>query len=81
MSKLKTFIIRQTLSLDLQRLLQAESEEQAIDFAYGSFDPTKVEDCQPLDWDHPWDAEEVEGTVPKTMSETEFAKWREVGVL
>ena len=81
MSKLKTFIIRQTLSLDLQWLLQAESQEQAIESAYGSFDPTKVVECQPLDWDRPWGAEEVESTVPKTMSETEFAKWREVGVL
>jgi len=81
MSNLKTFIIRQTLSLDLQWLLQAESEEQAINHAFGNFNSANVVECQPLDWDHPWDAEEVFGTPPQTMSAEQLAKWQEVGVL
>jgi len=77
---MKQFIIRQTVDLDLQWLIEAESMEDAIE-NWGNFDSTKVVGIYPLDWDKPWDVEEVEGKAPSFLSAQELRKWQEVGVL
>jgi len=77
---MKQFIIRQTVDIDLQWLLEAESVQDALEKAWGNFDITKVVDICPLDWDKPWDAEEVEGSTPKTLSAEQLEKWQSVGV-
>lgn len=78
---MKKFIIRQTVELDLQWLVEAESVEDAREKAWGNFDSAKVVDICPLDWDKPWDAEEVEGKAPSFFSAETLRKWQEVGVL
>ena len=78
---MKQFIIRQSVDLDLQWLIEAESVEDALAKAWGNFDSAKVVDICPLDWDKPWDAEEVEGSMPHTLSAEQLRKWQEVGVL
>lgn len=78
---MKQFIIRQTVDIDLQWLIEAESVENALEKAWGNSDSSKVVDICPLDWDKPWDAEEVEGKAPSTLSAKELHKWQEVGIL
>ena len=78
---MKKFIIRQTIDIDLQWLIEAESYGHALIKAWGNFDSSKVVDICPLDWDKPWDAEEVEGSTPRTLSAEELRKWQEVGIL
>lgn len=78
---MKQFIIRQTIDLDLQWMVEAESVEDALAKAWGNFNSANVVDICPLDWDKPWDAEEVEGKAPSTLSEQELRKWKELGVL
>lgn len=78
---MKQFIIRQTVDIDLQWLIEAESVQDALDKAWGNFDSAKVVDICPLDWDKPWDAEEVEGKAPSFISAEHLRKWQEVGVL
>lgn len=78
---MKKFIIRQTVDIDLQWLIEAESVEDALEKAWGNFNIAKVVDICPLDWDKPWDAEEVEGTAPSFISAERLRKWQEVGVL
>ena len=41
---MKQFIIRQTVDLDLQWLIEAESAEDALAKAWGNFDSSKVVD-------------------------------------
>lgn len=77
----KQFIIRQTVEIDLQWLLEAETKQDALENAFGNFDSAKIVDICPLDWAKPWDAEEVEGQTPHVISTKEIAKWQELGVL
>lgn len=78
---MKKFIIRQTVDIDLQWLIEAESYEDALHKAWGNFDSSKVVDICPLDWDKPWDAEEVEGEAPSFISADHLRRWQEVGIL
>lgn len=78
---MKQFIIRQTVDIDLQWLIEAEDVKDALEKAWGNFDSAKVVDICPLDWDKPWDAEEVEGEAPSVLSAKELHKWQEVGLL
>lgn len=76
------FIIHQTIDLELNWVIDAESVEDALEKAYGNFDATKVLSMDVLSWDRPWDATEA---LPeedlKFMSKDTFSKWMEVGVL
>jgi hypothetical protein len=78
---MKQFIVRQTVDLDLQWLIEAESVQDALEKAWGNFDISKVVDICPLDWDKPWDAEEVQGEAPSFLSAEELHKWQELGLL
>ncbi len=77
---MKKFIIRQTIDLDLQWVIEAEDVQDALEKAWGNFDSTKVIDIQPLDWDHPWDAEEMSGDVTYFTDE-ELQQWKDLGIL
>lgn len=77
---MKKFIIRQTIDLDLQWVIEAEDVQDALEKAWGNFDSSKVIDIQPLDWDHPWDAEEMSGDVTYFTDE-ELQQWKDLGVL
>jgi hypothetical protein len=76
----KKFIIRQTIDLDLQWVIEAEDVQDALEKAWGNFDSSKVIDIQPLDWDHPWDAEEMSGDVTYFTDE-ELQQWKDLGIL
>lgn len=75
------FIIHQTVDLELNWVIDAESVEDALEKAYGNFDSTKVLSIDVLDWDRPWDASEALPDSLRMMSDATVAKWREVGVL
>lgn len=77
---MKKFIIRQTIDLDLQWVIEAEDVQDALEKAWGNFDSSKVIDIQPLDWDHPWDAEEMSGDVTYFTDE-ELKQWKDLGIL
>lgn len=77
---MKKFIIRQTVDLDLQWVIEAEDVQDALEKAWGNFDSSKVIDIQPLDWDHPWDAEEMSGDVTY-LTDEELQKWKDLGIL
>ncbi len=77
---MKKFIIRQTIDLDLQWVIEAEDVQDALEKAWGNFDSSKVIDIQPLDWDHPWDAEEMSGDVTYFTDE-ELQQWKDLGIL
>lgn len=74
------FIIRQSVDIDLQWVVEAEDREDALEKAWGNFDASKVIDIQPLNWDHPWDAEEIEGDV-QTFTDKELEPWKALGIL
>jgi hypothetical protein len=75
------FIIHQTVDLELNWVIDAESVEDALEKAWGNFDSTKVLSIDVLDWDRPWDASEALPDSLRMMSDATVAKWREVGVL
>lgn len=75
------FIIHQTVDLELNWVIDAESVEDALEKAWGNFDSTKVLNIDVLDWDRPWDASEALPDSLRMMSDATVAKWREVGVL
>lgn len=78
---MKKFIIHQTVDLELNWVIDAETIEDALEKAYGNFDSTKVLNIDVLDWDRPWDASEALPDPLRMMSDATVAKWREVGVL
>lgn len=77
---MKQFNIRQTVEIDLQWVVEANSREEALEKAWGNFDSTKITDLCVLDWDKPWDAEEFD--IPfNFFKEDEIKPWREIGIL
>lgn len=78
---MKKYIIRQTIDLDLQWVIEANSKEEALENAWGNFDSAKVIDICALDWNKPWDAEEVEGSEPRPMTQSELKNWQALGIL
>ena len=78
---MKKFIVRQTVEIDLQWVVEAEDRDDAREKAWdGKFDHSKVVDIQTLPWDRPWDIEDCD-EEPRYLSEDAIAKWREINVL
>ena len=77
---MKKFIIRQTVEIDLQWAIEANSREEALEQAWGDFDDTKITDLVVLDWEKPWDAEEIDMPV-SFVKESDLKPWREIGIL
>lgn len=77
---MKQFNIRQTVEIDLQWVVEANDREEALEKAWGNFDSTKIIDLVVLDWEKPWDAEEIDFKVG-FFGEDDLKPWREIGII
>lgn len=75
----KTFAVQQTISVNVTYLVDAEDEFQATDCP---FDPSRVIDIEPLDWDRPWDAEEADDEQKDTvfLTAAQLEPWACIGI-
>lgn len=83
---MKTFLIRQTVDVEVQWLWETEDDkmtaEEALRRAYGNFDDTSIVSIQALDWDMPFDSEEIpEEEIPVKISNDSKTLWQSVGVI
>lgn len=74
------FLVSQSVDIDVSYVVEAETLEDAL--TYGNFDVTKVVSVDHLDWDKPYDAEEIaDGTVLPFLSRQALLVYMNAGIL
>ena len=74
------FLVSQSVDIDISYVVEAETLEDAL--TYGNFDATKVVSVDHLDWDKPYDAEEIaDGTVLPFLSQQALLVYMNAGIL
>jgi hypothetical protein len=77
---MKKFLVSQSVDIDISYVVEAETLEDAL--TYGNFDVTKVVSVDHLDWDKPYDAEEIaDGTVLPFLSRQALLVYMNAGIL
>lgn len=79
---MKKFIIRQTVNVEVRWMLDAETEKEALEKAYGNFDDSQIVSIDALEWDTPYAADEVrDEDIHYWIDKDSKILWRSVGVI
>jgi len=77
---MKKYLVHQSIDIAMCHIIEAESLEEAKEIARdGAYERAKIADIQVLNWDSPWDVEEMTHDVGP-MSEEEINKWEIIGI-